>query len=32
MLPAVNGAAPTAPAGYVFKGFMLLTTKANGGG
>ena len=32
MLPAVNGVAPTAPGGYVFKGFMLLTAKANGGG
>jgi hypothetical protein len=32
MLPAVNGVAPTAPAGYTFKGFMLLSPKANGGG
>ena len=32
MLPAVNGVAPAAPAGYVFKGFMLLSPKANGGG
>jgi len=32
MLPAAGGVAPPAPAGYVFKGFVLLATKANGGG
>jgi len=32
MLPVVNNAAPPAPAGYSFQGFILLTTKANGGG
>jgi hypothetical protein len=32
MLPVSGGVAPPAPAGYVFKGFVLLTAKANGGG
>jgi hypothetical protein len=32
MLPAASGVAPPAPAGYSFKGFVLLATKANGGG
>jgi len=32
MLPTAGGVAPPAPAGYVFKGFILLAAKANGGG
>jgi len=32
MLPTAGGVAPPAPAGYVFKGFVFLSTKANGGG
>jgi hypothetical protein len=32
MLPATGGTAPPPPAGYSFKGFILLTAKANGGG
>jgi hypothetical protein len=32
MLPAAGGAAPPAPAGYAFAGFMTLGSKTNGGG
>ncbi len=32
MLPTAGGVAPPAPAGYVFKGFIVLAAKANGGG
>jgi hypothetical protein len=32
MLPVSGGVAPAAPAGYSFKGFILLMAKANGGG
>ena len=32
MLPVSGTAAPPAPAGYVFQGFVLLMAKANGGG
>jgi hypothetical protein len=32
MLPVAGGVAPPPPAGYVFKGFVPLTAKANGGG
>ena len=32
MLPAVLGTAPPTPAGYTFRGFVLLAAKANGGG
>lgn len=32
MLPATGNTAPAAPAGYTFRGFILVAAKANGGG